>query len=184
ARCKAQWGVCPGKVWPGSKRVLRSSAGGVAASRTGALSRLGWTSLSRLIGSPSGAAASSGFAGGGTPVLVVGTSCTYPPEISRFPLVGCVDNSRGCPAFQCSAIDGALDEFFDGVEKLDFAAVHQGQGRALAAGAPGATDAVHIVFGHVWQFKIDDVRELVDVDAARGDVSGDKHGDLAVLEPA
>ena len=43
------------------------------------------------------------------------------------------------------------------------------------AGAAGAADAVHVVLGHVRQLEVDDVRQLVDVDAARGDVGRDQH---------
>ena len=46
---------------------------------------------------------------------------------------------------------------------------------ALRAGAAGAADAVHVVLGHVGQLVVDDVRQLVDVDAARGDVGRHQH---------
>ena len=50
------------------------------------------------------------------------------------------------------------------------------------AGAAGAADAVHVVLGHVRQLEVDDVRQLVDVDAARGDVGRDQHLQVALLE--
>ena len=53
---------------------------------------------------------------------------------------------------------------------------------AGGAGAAGAADAVHVVFRHVGQFEIDHLRQLVDVQTARGDVGGDQHRQRAVLE--
>src|SRR5690606_18528137 len=59
---------------------------------------------------------------------------------------------------------------------------HQRYGKATGAGTTGATDAVHVVFRHVGQVMVDDHRQLVDVDAARGNVSGDQYLDAVVLE--
>ena len=53
---------------------------------------------------------------------------------------------------------------------------------AGAAGAAGAADAVDVELGHVRQIEVDDVREAVDVDAARGDVGRDQHAQLGVFE--
>ncbi|EWS52902.1 hypothetical protein X551_04306 [Methylibium sp. T29] len=41
---------------------------------------------------------------------------------------------------------------------------------------------MHVVLGHVGQLEIDDVRQLVDVDAARGDVGCHQHLERAALE--
>jgi hypothetical protein len=41
---------------------------------------------------------------------------------------------------------------------------------------------MHVIFGHVRQLEIDDVRHPVDIDAAGGDISGDKHAGLAVAK--
>ena len=41
----------------------------------------------------------------------------------------------------------------------------------------GAADAVHVVLRHVRQLVVDDVRQLLDVEAARGDVGGDQRDD-------
>ena len=46
---------------------------------------------------------------------------------------------------------------------------------ARAARAAGAADAVHVVLGDVRQLEVDDVRQLLDVEAARGDVGRDEH---------
>ena len=49
-------------------------------------------------------------------------------------------------------------------------------------GAAGAADAVDVVLGDVRQLEVDDVRQLVDVDAARRDVGRDEHLQVAALE--
>ena len=59
---------------------------------------------------------------------------------------------------------------------------HQRDRRAGGAGAAGAADAVHVVVGRVRQVEVDDVRQLLDVEAARRDVGRDQHADLARLE--
>ena len=53
---------------------------------------------------------------------------------------------------------------------------------ALGAGARGAADAVDVAFRHIGQVVIDDMRDAVDIDAARGDIGGDQGLDLAVAE--
>ena len=50
------------------------------------------------------------------------------------------------------------------------------------ARAAGAADAVDVVFRDVRQVVVDDVRQRLDVEAPRGDVGGDEHLQLAVLE--
>ena len=41
---------------------------------------------------------------------------------------------------------------------------------------------MHVILGHVRQFEIDDVRHPIDIDAAGGNVGGDKHPGLAVTK--
>jgi hypothetical protein len=41
---------------------------------------------------------------------------------------------------------------------------------------------MHVIFGHVRQLEIDDVRHPVDIDAAGGNIRGDKHAGLAVAK--
>src|SRR6516225_8137901 len=41
---------------------------------------------------------------------------------------------------------------------------------------------MHVIFGHVRQFEIDDVRHPIDIDAAGSNVGGDKYAGLAVTE--
>ena len=50
------------------------------------------------------------------------------------------------------------------------------------AGATGTTDAMDVVVRHHRQLVIDDVRELLDVKAARGDLGRDQQRHAARLE--
>ena len=58
----------------------------------------------------------------------------------------------------------------------------EGEGVAGHLGARGAADAVDVVVGDVRHVEVDDVRERLDVDAARGDVGRDEDAELAALE--
>ena len=57
-------------------------------------------------------------------------------------------------------------------------------GQAFAARARGATNPMHVVLGHVRQLVVHDVRQLHDVETARGEVGGDEHADAALREGA
>ena len=52
----------------------------------------------------------------------------------------------------------------------------------MCAGAAGTADAVHIVLRHIGQLKVHHVRQLVNVDAACGNVGGHQHLQVAGLE--
>src|SRR5687767_679949 len=80
------------------------------------------------------------------------------------------------------ARDRPLDELLDLPEQPDLVVVDERDRGTHTARTAGAADAVHVILGHVRQFEIDDVRQLLDVEAARGDVSCDEHGDAAVLK--
>src|SRR5579859_7811941 len=56
-------------------------------------------------------------------------------------------------------------------------------GGAALTGAAGAADTMDKVFGDVGQIVVDDVRDVLDVDAASGNVSGHEHAILPALEP-
>ena len=56
-----------------------------------------------------------------------------------------------------------------------FARLGQRDGDAVAASAAGAADAVHVGLGRRGHVVVDDVREVLDVEAAGGDVGGDQH---------
>ena len=59
---------------------------------------------------------------------------------------------------------------------------HEGDRLAGGARPARAADPVDVVFRHVGQVEVDDVRQLLDVEAARGDVGGDERLQLAGLE--
>src|SRR5471030_2698108 len=85
-------------------------------------------------------------------------------------------------AGQVAARDGLLDQLLDvGQQALVLVRINR-DGIAGGAGAAGAADAVHIVLGVVRQVVVDDAGQVGDVEAARGDVGGDQHVDLALLE--
>ncbi|MCW0435410.1 hypothetical protein NB723_000374 [Xanthomonas sacchari] len=78
----------------------------------------------------------------------------------------------------------ALEHACDRAQQLGLVLRHQRNcftGRTVAA---GAADAVHVVLGDHRQVVVDDLGQLVDVDAARGDVGRHQHGDAAGLEVA
>src|SRR5690606_37674239 len=87
------------------------------------------------------------------------------------------------PALYRPAFDRLADQALDTLEQLDVAVVHQGYGGARGACPARAADAMHVVIGHVGQFEVHDLRQLVDVEPARGDVGGHQHGHIACLEP-
>ena len=55
----------------------------------------------------------------------------------------------------------------------------EGHPGAVAAGARGAPDAVDVGVAITGRVEVDHVRDVVDVDAAGGDVGGDERVDLA-----
>src|SRR5450830_963834 len=77
---------------------------------------------------------------------------------------------------------GLLDELFNVFQHVVLVHADQRDRFARRAGAAGAADTVDIVFWNVRQVVVDHVGQLVDVDAARGDVGGDQHLQGAVLE--
>ena len=91
----------------------------------------------------------------------------------------CADRSeprlcRGGDPRQGSAAGQALDV----AQEVALLRVAERDGDAGGAGACRAADAVDIALRHVRQLELHDVRDLVDVDAARGDVGGDQGADL------
>ena len=54
--------------------------------------------------------------------------------------------------------------------------------RARPARTRGAADAVNVVFGHVRQLVVHDVRQLFDIEPARRDFRRDQRHDLVRLE--
>src|SRR5450631_2960248 len=79
-------------------------------------------------------------------------------------------------------LDLAVDEPLDGGEERTILGAHQRQRLSGLARAAGAADAVHVILGNVRQVEVHDVRKILDVEAARGDVGRDQHLHLAFLE--
>ena len=59
---------------------------------------------------------------------------------------------------------------------------HERDADAAAAGAAGAADAVGVDVGLLGRVEVDHVRDVVDVEAARGDVGRDERPHLAGVE--
>ena len=58
----------------------------------------------------------------------------------------------------------------------------EGHPDACTAGARGAADAMHVVVAVLWGVEVHDLRDVVDVDAARGHVGGHKGVHVTRLE--
>src|SRR5579871_3082610 len=78
--------------------------------------------------------------------------------------------------------DPLFDELLDGGQIRGFFWADQGDRVAGNARPARAADAVDVVFRHVRQLEVDDVRQLIYVQAARGDVGGDQDARRARLE--
>ena len=76
----------------------------------------------------------------------------------------------------CVALNGLHETFF--------VQAHQVDGSAIGAGATGAANAVNVVFTHIGNLVVHHVRQVVNVNAARGDVSGHQGADIATFEAA
>ena len=76
----------------------------------------------------------------------------------------------------------AFDQSFDILQQFVLVHAHQGYGFPGSAGAAGSTDTVHVVFRHAGQFVVDHMRQIDDIDAARGNVSRHQNLQVAGLE--
>ena len=71
------------------------------------------------------------------------------------------------------------DQLLDRGDRLAVGRRHDGDRGAGLAGAAGAADAVDVVVGVMRHVEIEDVADVRNVEAARGDVGGDQQLDLA-----
>ncbi len=92
------------------------------------------------------------------------------------------DARIGLEARDGLAWDPASEHAFDVIEQLELVDADQRHGVAVDAGPAGPADAVDVVLGDHRQLEVDDVRECLDVEPARGDLGGDQHGEPAGLE--
>ena len=81
-----------------------------------------------------------------------------------------------------SPANAGVCELLKVLDLVDVAAAHEGGRHSLASRAAGAADTVDVVLGIVRKVVIDHDLKIVDVDAARGDIGGDKELELGVLE--
>ena len=88
----------------------------------------------------------------------------------------------GAEAFDVFDGELLLGEAFDVHHEAFLVQADQADGLAVGAGAPGAADAVHVVFADVGNFVVHHVRQVFDVDAAGRDVGGHQSADVAALE--
>ena len=73
-------------------------------------------------------------------------------------------------------------QLLDGLQVAAFRGLAERNRDARGPRAAGAADAVHVALGVDRDVVVDDVADVVDVDAARGHVGGHQHADLAGLE--
>ena len=81
-------------------------------------------------------------------------------------------------------LESDLDRPLDVLEQTVFARLDERDRRALAAGATGPADPVDIRVGVGRHVEVDDVRDVLDVEAAGRDVRGDEDVQVAVAEAA
>ena len=66
-------------------------------------------------------------------------------------------------------------KLLDGPQQMMFARFGQRDGRAATSGSAGAADAVQVGFRRGGHVVVDDVRQMLDVEAASRDVGRDQH---------
>jgi hypothetical protein len=64
-----------------------------------------------------------------------------------------------------------------------FIQAHQVDGSTVVARTTRAANAVHVVFAHVGDFVVHDMGQVVNVNAAGGNVGGHQSANIAALEP-
>src|SRR3954466_4653170 len=78
--------------------------------------------------------------------------------------------------------DLGVDQPLDVAQIATLGTVTEADGDARGAGARGAADAMDIAFRFIRQFEIHHMRDVVNVDATGGNVSGDQNPGLALAE--
>src|SRR5690606_15155758 len=78
--------------------------------------------------------------------------------------------------------DRLADVMLAAAHLVAFRVGRQREGLAITAGAAGAADAVHVVFGLHGQVEVDGVADALHVDAARRHVGGHQDAQLAALQ--
>ena len=78
--------------------------------------------------------------------------------------------------------NGLAGEALDAPQQIALVVGAQRDGAAFGAGAGRPPDAMHVGLGHLGQLEIDDVRDVVDVDATGRNVGRDQDAQLGVAE--
>ncbi len=63
----------------------------------------------------------------------------------------------------------SFQNFLNRRQQIGFIGIDQRYGLPVRSGATGSADAMHIIFRHLWQIEIHHMRQLVDIETARGD---------------
>jgi hypothetical protein len=79
-------------------------------------------------------------------------------------------------------IQSHADQSLDRADIIELLVIAERKGDPAGAGPGRAPDAVNVCLGHVGDIEVDDVRDVVDIDPARGDIGGDEHRHPARLE--
>ena len=86
--------------------------------------------------------------------------------------------TTGCAEAAILGGDRPPGQALDVAEQVALFRVAERYGDARGASACRAPDAVNIALRHIRQLEVHDVRDLVDIDAARGDIGCDQHAYL------
>ena len=89
---------------------------------------------------------------------------------------------RSCLAIRGNSFNLDAELAFELKEVRALFSQEQRGGNAAFTGAAGAADAMDEVFGDVGQVVVDEVRDVLDVNAESGDMGGDKDAILHALE--
>src|SRR3990167_7970331 len=91
-------------------------------------------------------------------------------------------NGAGIKTQQIAVADLLLGHALNALEQLLFIRCYEGDRLTAAARAASAADAVYVIFFDIRQLEVDHVRQLIDIQAAGGDISGYQNAYLAGLE--
>jgi hypothetical protein len=92
------------------------------------------------------------------------------------------DPRVGLEAFDHLAWDRVAEHPLDVAEQPRLVDAHERDGVAIDPCAPRPTDPVDVVLGNHRELEVDDMRQRVDVESARGDLGRDEHREAAGLE--
>ncbi|VVN46642.1 hypothetical protein PS639_05808 [Pseudomonas fluorescens] len=105
---------------------------------------------------------------------------THVRTLAHFRLLGF--HSAGIEAHQVAVGNFLPGHALNAFQQFFFVRRHQRDRLARTTGAASTADTVHIVFVNVRQFEVDHVWQLIDVEAASGDVGGDQDAHFTGLE--